>query len=200
MISTRTSGSSPATPSTSRPGWSRPAGAGEVLLGDTTFRLVRDAVGVEPVEPLDLKGKSERVPAFRLVEVHADTAGHERHLDSPMVGRTKELELFRRALERTHDDRTSHLFTLLGPAGVGKSRLVREFLADVGDATVLRGRCLSYGEGITYFALAEIVREAAGIAETDDDTTASAKLAALVAGADDADRIARARWRPARVG
>jgi predicted ATPase len=76
--------------------------------------------------------------------VRIDTAGHARNLDSPMVGRGKELELFRRGLERARDERTSHLFTLLGPAGVGKSRLVREFLADA-DATVLRGRCLSYG-------------------------------------------------------
>jgi class 3 adenylate cyclase/tetratricopeptide (TPR) repeat protein len=167
------------------------AGAGEVLLGETTYRLVRDAVQVQPIEPLDLKGKTDRVPAFRLLEVLADVAGHVRHLDSPMVGRSRELELFHRALERTHDDRTSHLFTLLGPAGVGKSRLVREFLDHVGDATVLQGRCLSYGEGITYYALNEIVRSAASIAEADDDTTALRKLSGLLADAEDGDRIAR---------
>jgi tetratricopeptide (TPR) repeat protein len=126
-----------------------------------------------------------------LLGVLADVAGHVRHLDSPMVGRTKELEIFRRALERTRDERTSYLFTLLGPAGVGKSRLVREFLGDVGDATVLQGRCLSYGEGITYYALNEIVRDAASIAEADDDATASRKLSALLADAEDGDRIAR---------
>jgi class 3 adenylate cyclase/tetratricopeptide (TPR) repeat protein len=167
------------------------AGTGEILLGDPTYRLVRDAVQVEAVEPLELKGKSERVPAFRLQAVLADVAGHVRHLDSPMVGRIKELELLRRALERTHDDRTSHLFTLLGPAGVGKSRLVREFLGGVGDATVLQGRCLSYGEGITYYSMNEIVRDAAGIAEADDDATAFDKLSALLDGAEDGGRIAR---------
>ncbi|MGZ8580164.1 MAG: adenylate/guanylate cyclase domain-containing protein [Actinomycetota bacterium] len=166
------------------------ATAGEVLLGDSTHRLVKDAVHVEPVEPLELKGKSERVPAFRLHQVLTDTAGHARNLDSPMVGRTKELELFRRGLERARDERTSHLFTLLGPAGVGKSRLVREFLADA-DATVLRGRCLSYGEGITYYALGEIVRQAAGIAETEDAVTSLATLTELLADAEDGDRIAR---------
>ncbi len=167
------------------------AGSGEVLLGEGTFRLVRDAVQVETVDPLELKGKSERVPAFRLVEVLGDTAGHERHLDSPMVGRSKELELFRRGLERARDERTAHLFTLLGPAGVGKSRLVREFLAGADDATVLRGRCLSYGEGITYYALGEIVRHAAEIDERDDDAIAIGKLRALVAGADDGERVAQ---------
>ena len=135
---------------------------GQVLLGDATYRLVRDAVDVEAVEPLELKGKSERVPAWQLRRVLIDTAGHERNLDSPMVGRTKELELFTRGLERARHERTSHLFTLLGSAGVGKSRLVREFLGGADDATVLRGRCLSYGEGITYYALAEIVRQATG--------------------------------------
>jgi class 3 adenylate cyclase/tetratricopeptide (TPR) repeat protein len=167
------------------------AGAGEILLGETTYRLVRDAVTVEAVEPLHLKGKTERVPAHRLRQVRLEAAGHERHLDSPMVGRTKELELLQRALERTRDERTSHLFTLLGPAGVGKSRLVRECLASVEDATVLRGRCLSYGEGITYFALAEVVRGAGGIAESDDEATAMRQLSLLVADADDGERIAR---------
>jgi class 3 adenylate cyclase/tetratricopeptide (TPR) repeat protein len=166
------------------------AGAGEVFLGGSTYGLVKDAVEVEAVEPLELKGKSERVPAFRLRGVRTDTAGHARNLDSPMVGRGKELELFRRGLERARDERTSHLFTLLGPAGVGKSRLVREFIADA-DATVLRGRCLSYGEGITYFALGEIVRQAAGIGETEDVDTCRARLAALLADAEDGDRIAR---------
>jgi class 3 adenylate cyclase/tetratricopeptide (TPR) repeat protein len=166
------------------------AGSGEVLLGGSTYRLVKDAVEVEPVEPLELKGKSDRVPAFRLHRVLIDTAGHVRNLDSPMVGRTKELDLFRRGLERARDERTSHLFTLLGPAGVGKSRLVREFLADA-DATVLRGRCLSYGEGITYYALGEIVRQAAGTTETEDAVTSLATLTGLLAGAEDGDRIAR---------
>jgi len=167
------------------------AGAGEVLLGEGTYRLVRDAVRVEAVEPLELKGKSERVPAFRLLEVHADTAGHERHLDSPMVGRDTELDLFRRGLERARDERTAHLFTLLGPAGVGKSRLVREFLAGADEATVLRGRCLSYGEGITYYALGEIVRQAAGIDEASDAETAMARLRALLGNADGGERVAQ---------
>ena len=163
---------------------------GEVLVGESTYRLVKDAVEVEPVQPLELKGKAERVPAFRLVAVLADVAGHERHLDSPLVGRAKELEMLERALDRARTERTSQLFTLLGAAGVGKSRIVQEFLAGpASSATVLRGRCLSYGEGITFFPLAEVVRRAAGIAEGDPPTTAREKVAALVADAPDGERI-----------
>ncbi|MEX1278078.1 MAG: adenylate/guanylate cyclase domain-containing protein, partial [Chloroflexota bacterium] len=166
------------------------AEAGQVFLGATTQRLVKDAVRVEEVEALDLKGKSAPVKAFRLLEVLPDTAGHVRNLDSPMVGRAKELDVLRRALERARGDRTSQLFTLLGPAGVGKSRLVGEFLAGAGDATVLRGRCLSYGDSITYYALREIVQLAAGISESDDAATAMTRLTAVLAGAEDGDRIA----------
>ncbi len=163
---------------------------GEILLGETTYRLVKDAVEVEPLEPLELKGKSEPVPAFRLTEIHADVAGHERHLDSPMVGRDKELEMLAGALDRAITERTSHLFTLLGPAGVGKSRLVAEFLnGPAAEATRLRGRCLSYGEGITFYPLAEVIQQAAGVERDDDVETARGKLAALVEGAPNADGI-----------
>ncbi len=129
---------------------------GEVLIGIATYRLVRDAVQVEPVEPLDLRGKSAPVEAFRLLRVDPEAAGFARHLESPLIGRRRELERMRQDFERTVEERTCHLFTLLGPAGVGKSRLAAEFLAGV-EATVLRGRCLPYGEGITYFPLVEVL-------------------------------------------
>jgi len=148
-------------------------------------------VEVEPVDPLTLKGKGERVPAFRLLVVSAGAAGHERHLDSPMVGRAKELSLLEHALERAVTDRTSHLFTLMGPAGVGKSRLVREFLAgSAAEATFLRGRCLSYGEGITFFPVADVVHQAAGIGEADPAEVARSKLAGVLADAPDRERVA----------
>jgi class 3 adenylate cyclase/tetratricopeptide (TPR) repeat protein len=163
----------------------------EVLLGDSTYRLVRDAVEAEPLQALELKGKDERVPAFRLLEVSRDEAGHRRRLDAPMVGRTKELSLLEHALERAIEERTSHLFTLLGPAGVGKSRLVHEFLrTSIGDALVVRGRCLSYGEGITFFPLDEIVHQAAGIGQADPPETALAKLRRRLEGTPDAERVA----------
>jgi class 3 adenylate cyclase/tetratricopeptide (TPR) repeat protein len=166
------------------------AAPGQILLGESTHRLVKDAVEVTRVEPLDLKGKSEPIPAFSLGAVSEDTAGHARHLDSAMVGRHKELEMLDHALDRVLTERTTHLFTLLGPAGVGKSRLVGEFVAGSGtEASVLRGRCLSYGEGITYFPLVEIIGDAAGVERTDDLVTARSKLTKLVDGAEDRDRI-----------
>ncbi|HLA17172.1 MAG TPA: adenylate/guanylate cyclase domain-containing protein, partial [Candidatus Limnocylindrales bacterium] len=167
------------------------AGAGEILIAAATYWLVKDAVEVDEATNLDVRGRSAAVAAYRLLGVRADTAGHVRHLDSPMVGRSRELDLVVKALGRVRDERTSFLFTLLGMAGVGKSRLVREFLAGVEDATVLSGRCLSYGEGITFYAIGEIIREAASIAESDDAPTARAKLSAVLAGAPEAERIAR---------
>ncbi len=99
--------------------------------------------------------------------------------------------MLERALERAVTERTSHLFTLLGPAGVGKSRLVGEFLGGpAASATVLRGRCLSYGEGITFFPLAEVIHQAAGILEGEPPDAARAKLAASLADTADGERIA----------
>lgn len=131
---------------------------GEALIGGETRSLVRDAVRVEPVEPLQLKGKSEPVEAFRLLEVLADTDAVARHLEAPLIGRTRERERLRRDFEDAVAEGTCRLFTLLGPAGIGKSRLVADFLEHAGDrADVLRGRCLHYGEGITYWPLVEIL-------------------------------------------
>jgi class 3 adenylate cyclase/tetratricopeptide (TPR) repeat protein len=132
------------------------AAPGEIVLGAETLRLVRDAVEVEPLEPLELKGKSEAVPAFRLLSVDPGASGIARHLGAPLVGRQRELGVLRQAWTRTVEESGCHLFTLLGPAGVGKSRLVAELFADVGErATVLTGRCLHYGEGITFWPMIE---------------------------------------------
>ena len=113
---------------------------------------MRDAVVAEPVEALDLKGKADPVPAHRLIEVTPGAAGFARHLDAPMVGRERELALLRSAFDRTVSDQACQLFTVLGVGGVGKSRLMAAFVEELGDrATVLRGRCLPYGEGITFY-------------------------------------------------
>jgi class 3 adenylate cyclase/tetratricopeptide (TPR) repeat protein len=134
------------------------AAPGEILIGDGTRLLVRDAVRVEHAEPLSLKGKSEPVTAYRLLEVFGHAAPLARHLDIPLVGRARERQRLWRGYEDAVADRACHLFTLLGPAGIGKSRLVADFLERVGDsADVLRGRCLSYGEGITYWPLVDIL-------------------------------------------
>jgi tetratricopeptide (TPR) repeat protein len=136
------------------------AAPGEILLGEQTRRLVRDAVELEPVDPLTLKGKTDTVAAWRLLEVLEGAPGFTRRLDAPLVGRADELSRLRREYERTRDAPAAGLCTILGAAGLGKSRLASELAASVEDeATVLVGRCLSYGEGITYWPLAEIVSE-----------------------------------------
>jgi class 3 adenylate cyclase len=131
---------------------------GEVLLGDETYRLVRDAVGAEPAPPLDVKGKSEPLAAFRLLSVEAGAP--ERRHGTPMVGRERQRELLEGAFANVVSERSCHLFTLLGPAGVGKSRLAQEFLSGL-DATVVSGHCLSYGEGISYWPVTEVVKQLA---------------------------------------
>jgi class 3 adenylate cyclase len=134
------------------------AAPGSILIGANTLALVRDAVSVEPVEPLQLKGKREPVPAFRLVSLDATAEAFARRLDSPIVGRVRERQRLQGDFESVVSERACHLFTLLGPAGVGKSRLVAEFLASTGGtAEVLRARCLHYGEDITYWPLVEIL-------------------------------------------
>src|SRR6476646_5964633 len=130
---------------------------GQVLIGGETRRLVRDAIQVSPVE-VTAKGKPEPVEAFRLDEVDLEAASIARRLDTPLVGRAFELEQLRGAFDRTVRERRCHLFTLLGAAGVGKSRLVAEFLRDV-DADIVSGRCLDYGEGITFWPVVSVLKQ-----------------------------------------
>ena len=164
------------------------AGESEVLLGDLTYRLVRDYVDVEPVEPLELKGKAEPVPAYRLVSLR-EGSERPRRLDAPMIGRADELAVLDRVLRDAVTAGRSRLVTVVGEAGVGKSRLIDEFMRSVdGSATVLRGRCLPYGDGITFWPLAEAVRQAAGIVERDSADEARKKLCALLS---DSDVVAR---------
>jgi len=166
------------------------AAPGEIVLGDATYRLVRGAVAVEAMPSIAAKGKSEPVRAYRLLSVDAAAEATLRRLDSPFVGRRRELERLVRTFEDAAADRRCALFTLLGPAGVGKSRLVLELSTRVaGEATVAQGRCLPYGEGITYWPIAEIVRGAAGILDSDDAPAAVAKLREIVATEADGDEI-----------
>ena len=151
----------------------------EVLIGEPTYRLVRGAVDVEEVEPLELKGKSERVAAYRLIGVK-DRDGVARNLDNVLVGRDRELELLRGELDSAIAQDTCRLVTVVAEAGVGKSRLLEELERTTGDALVLRGRCLPYGRGITFWPLVEAVRAAAGIREDDLPDQARARIAALL--------------------
>jgi class 3 adenylate cyclase/tetratricopeptide (TPR) repeat protein len=128
---------------------------GEVLIGQPTLTLVGDAVVVETIDPLALKGKAEPVPAFRLLHVH-DVP--ERPHDARFIGRERELEIVKDAWERVHLERRCELVTIIGDAGVGKSRLASECLASI-EASVVRGRCLPYGDGITYWPVAEVLKQ-----------------------------------------
>ncbi len=134
------------------------AGAGEILIGAATERLVRERVRAEAVEPLSLKGKREPVAAFRVLEVLDDVPAFTRSIDAPFVGRREELEALERALAAAVEARRPHLATVVGPPGIGKSRLARELVGRA-RARLLLARCLSYGEGITYWPLAEIVSQ-----------------------------------------
>jgi class 3 adenylate cyclase/tetratricopeptide (TPR) repeat protein len=129
------------------------AGPGEVLLGESTLQLVSEAVEVEPVEPLELKGKTEPVAAHQLVRV---LEAPERRHETRFVGRARELALVRDAWERAKSEQRCELVTIIGDAGVGKSRLVAEALSY---AAVVRGRCLPYGEGITYWPVVEVLKQ-----------------------------------------
>ena len=151
----------------------------EVLIGEPTYRLVRGAVDVESVEPLELKGKSERVPAYRLLSVRSG-AMLPRRLDAPLVGREAELALLGDGLARVTAAGSARMVTVVAHAGVGKSRLLAEFLGSASRvATVLRGHCLPYGEGITFWPLTEIVHGAADIGEEESQERALAKLRAV---------------------
>jgi class 3 adenylate cyclase/predicted ATPase len=138
---------------------------GDILIGDTTRQLAETALELEPVAPVDAKGKSEPLLAYRLLGVRPDAPAFERRFDAPFVGREGELEQLSQAYGRAVRDRSCQLFTVLGPAGIGKSRVVYEFVAAAPGPIVLRGRCLAYGEGITYFPLVEVLEQIAADAE-----------------------------------
>jgi class 3 adenylate cyclase/tetratricopeptide (TPR) repeat protein len=141
---------------------------GEILLGPMTFALVRDAVEVEEVEPLALKGKAEPVEAFRLLR--AREAPERRH-ETRFVGRLRELALLGKASARSLDECRCELITVVADAGVGKSRLVDEALAGL-DAHVVRSRCLPYGEGITYWPVVQVLKQL-GVLPSDEAAAAT---------------------------
>jgi class 3 adenylate cyclase/tetratricopeptide (TPR) repeat protein len=166
------------------------AGEMEVFLGPLTYRLVRDEIEAEPVEPLALKGKADRVPAYRLLGLMR-TDGRPRRPAAPLVGRGAELAALREEFSHAVDARSCRLATVLGDAGVGKSRLVAELAESLaGEAVFLHGRCLPYGRGITFWPLREAVRQAAVISNDDRPEEARAKLVRL-AGPEAADAVER---------
>ena len=157
------------------------APVGEILIGAATHRLVYGSVIAEGVEPLELKGKTDPVAAYRVVALDDDPARQLRPAATALVGRVRERQMLQAAFDRAAEEQSCQLVTVLGTAGVGKSRLVSEFLAGLEPAaTICAGRCLSYGEGVTYWALAEAVKALAHVDERDSPEDVRARLEALV--------------------
>ncbi|MBA3400834.1 MAG: AAA family ATPase, partial [Actinobacteria bacterium] len=130
---------------------------GEILIGPTAYRLAAASLVVEDAGPLELKGMGLSLRAWRLIDA-VDGPGRPMGPRAPLVGREAELELLENTFARTVRDRRAHLFTIFGEPGVGKSRLAREFVDGLERASVLSGRCLPYGEGVTYWPLAEMIK------------------------------------------
>ena len=170
------------------------AAPGTLVVGELTFRATRARIDYEELEPVELKGKSVRVPLWRALSARSRFGVDVEIGGSTLfVGRDHELALLRETYARVRRDETVQLVTLVGEPGVGKTRILRElaqWLDDQPDLVYWRqGRCLPYGEGITFWALGEIVKAQAGILESDTSDEAAAKLAAAVADAvADADR------------
>jgi class 3 adenylate cyclase/tetratricopeptide (TPR) repeat protein len=170
----------------------RKAAPGEIVIAEATYQLARDAVDVEPLETLTVKGKAQPLQAYRLLHVTPGAPAHARRSDSAMVGRVVELGLLQQAFDRAVAERACHLFTVMGAAGVGKSRLLDEFLSRIkSEAVILTGRCLPYGEGITFWPALEAVKLATGLAEGDSAEQARAKIASVLAeGEESPDLVA----------
>ncbi len=166
------------------------AAPGEILIGEQTLELVRHAVTVEPLPPLELKGKTQRVPAFRLVDIDVVTPSTGPEFSAPLVGRDHELQQLHAAFDRSVDRRGCELVTIVGPAGIGKSRLAREFAESVHErASVAVGRCLSYGEGLTFWPLREVVTALAGDPDGASSHEVESRLLRLLQDGDETEAV-----------
>jgi class 3 adenylate cyclase len=163
---------------------------GEILLGAATYALVRDAVEVEVLTHVDAKGKPGRIPAYRLLRVLDAVHGRRRRDDVPLVGRMQEARALDDALERAATAGHSHLVTVLGPPGIGKSRLIGEFLLRVHErAGVAHGRCVSYGQGISYWPMIQALRHALHLSGTESEEITRHAVEQAVGEAEDSDRV-----------
>jgi len=174
------------------------AAPGTVLVGEATERAASRAIAFEPAGDQALKGKAAPVPAWRALRVIAQTGGRNRSetLEAPFVGRDDDLRMIKDLFHATIRERRARLVSIIGPAGIGKSRLAWEF-AKYRDGLIESiwyhdGRSPAYGDGISFWALGEMVRRRAGLVETDDEATTRTKIAATVAEhvPDEAER----RW------
>src|SRR5215216_5950903 len=153
---------------------------GQLLIGPGAHRLTLGRVEVDDVGPVDLKGLGDRVWTWSVLGASAAPERPQTQ-QAPLVGRDAELELLQNTYDRALRDRRAHLFTIYGEPGVGKSRLAHEFSQSLEASTVLSGRSLPYGEGVTYWPLAEMVKCAAGIVDDDPLDLASGVLEAVQA-------------------
>jgi class 3 adenylate cyclase/tetratricopeptide (TPR) repeat protein len=167
------------------------AAKGEVIIGAPTYQAVADVIDCELLEPIKAKNKTEPVPAWRAVAVTGVRTKH-RAVVATLAGREAESGRLRELWEHAKAENRTYGVTLIGAPGVGKSRLVATLTDSIGsNALVLRGRCLPYGEGITYWPVIEIIQEAADIRHDDDRETISHKLGAMLEslGSDDLDEL-----------
>ncbi|MDQ4018997.1 MAG: AAA family ATPase, partial [Actinomycetota bacterium] len=164
------------------------APAGEIWIGQATYALVRDAVIADVADTVAVAGKRSPVPAYALGGLVPEPVEPGRRADSPLVGRVHELAVLAEAFARVVRERACRLATVVGPPGIGKSRLTAEFAATIGErAIVLVGRCLAYGEGITFWPVRDLIRQAAGLSGDDPSDEALATVAALLEGDSNAD-------------
>ncbi len=162
------------------------AAPGTVLVGEPTMRAAAGSIAFEPAGDLDLKGKEASVPAWRALRVVAERQGANRMVwEPPFVGRAEELRMLKEGLHATSREGKARVVSVTGIGGIGKSRLAWELLKYVDGLTETiwwhRGRCPSYGDGVTFWALGEMVRMRAGIAETDSPGVSRTKLADAIA-------------------
>ena len=150
------------------------ADPGQILIGPSAHNLTLGRVEVDDVGPVEVRGRAE--PVWVWAALSADGRPSAPSAAAPFVGREHEVQLLENTFERAKRDRRAHLFTIYGEPGVGKTRIAREFLESLEGTTVLVGRALPYGESITYWPLAEIVKSAADIADDDPLDVAIEKL------------------------
>ena len=168
---------------------------GDVLLGRDTFRLVRHAVEAEPVAPLSVKGKEAAIEAFRLLSVAPDAHARPQRLHAPMIDRDGERRLVLNAFDRALTERSCQLLTVVGAAGVGKSRLVADVTDTLhGTATVAVGRCLPYGEGLTWWPLVEALGTSGLLEQIEADEPALARAAEVLKPTGEAVGTDEAFW------
>jgi class 3 adenylate cyclase len=177
------------------------APVGAVIVDEPTMRISSSAASFESLEPVQAKGKARPIPVWRIVSVRGRVGQPESSTQTPFIGREHEQRVLHETFLRAERESSVQLVTVVGEPGIGKSRLVTELRQALDDrpeiVTWRHGRCLPYGEGITFWALGEIVKAEAGIFESDEREVALAKVRDSVAGFFD-DEAERA-WFEARL-